>query len=108
MVVTNLLRRQKTKFHSREQTVADRTDLLVQAADLISGDRAKDYGDAHENFQRIADGWALILGHPVAAYQVALAMDWLKTCRLITSPDHLDSWIDKAGYTALGGEIACE
>jgi len=32
-------------------------------------------------------------------------MDWVKTSRLLESIDHLDSWIDKAGYTALGAEL---
>jgi hypothetical protein len=32
-------------------------------------------------------------------------MDWVKTSRLVESIDHEDSWIDKAGYTALGAEF---
>jgi len=41
---------------------------------------------------------------------VALMMDWLKTARLLGGNDlgHLDSWTDKIGYAALGGEIATE
>lgn len=83
-----------------------RDEILTGAATLINGDRATDYGDAGENFARIAAGWSVILKRRVHAHEVALCMDWLKTCRLIGSPNHLDSWIDKAGYTALGGEIA--
>lgn len=83
-----------------------RAALLEEAGKLIDGQRAKDYGDAHSNFQRIAVGWSEILEAPVTPAQVALCMDWLKTCRLITSPGHRDSWVDKAGYVALGGEIA--
>jgi hypothetical protein len=84
----------------------NRDEILNKACDLINGQRAKDYGDAMQNFANIAAGWSVILGDYVSPAQVALCMDWLKTCRLIGSPDHLDSWIDKAGYTALGGEIA--
>jgi hypothetical protein len=69
-------------------------------------DRAKDYGDAHQNFLNISKGWSVIFGVNVAPEKVALAMDWLKTCRLINSPEHVDSWIDKVGYSALGGEVA--
>ena len=36
---------------------------------------------------------------------VTLMMDWVKTSRLIETIDHEDSWIDKAGYTALGAEF---
>jgi hypothetical protein len=36
---------------------------------------------------------------------VALMMDWVKTARLLQTPDHEDSWIDKCGYSALGGSF---
>lgn len=84
----------------------DRSALLDEAGALIDGQRAKDYGDADRNFQRIAVGWSEIIEAPVTPAQVALCMDWLKTCRLVTSPGHRDSWVDKIGYAALGGEIA--
>ena len=88
-----------------------RQQVLETAAKLIHGDRAKDYGDAYENHQRIADGWNIIIegaiekhGHITPAH-VTLMMDWVKTSRLIETIDHEDSWIDKAGYTALGAEF---
>jgi hypothetical protein len=37
---------------------------------------------------------------------VALMMDWVKTSRLLNTLDHSDSWVDKAAYSALGGEFA--
>lgn len=82
--------------------------ILLTAKELINGQRAKDYGDAAENFQRIADLWQPILGCHVEAEQVALCLLQLKVARLITSPTHYDSWVDAAGYIALGGEIATE
>jgi len=30
----------------------------------------------------------------------------VKSSRLIKTPSHTDSWIDKCGYSALGGELA--
>lgn len=83
-----------------------RETVLTTAEQLINGDRAKDYGDASENFQRIANLWAPILGVEVTATDVALCLTQLKVARLITSPAHKDSWVDAAGYIALGGEIA--
>jgi hypothetical protein len=88
-----------------------RDEVLDKAKSLINGDRAKDYGDAYENHGRIADGWNIIMsgalkshGHLTPAH-VTLMMDWVKTSRLIETIDHGDSWIDKAGYTALGAEF---
>jgi hypothetical protein len=84
----------------------NRAELLTTAESLINGQRAADYGDAAENFQRIADLWAPILGLPITATDVALCLTQLKIARLISSPTHEDSWVDAAGYIALGGEIA--
>ena len=72
----------------------------------MNGQRADDYGPPAENFGRIGNLWAEILGVPVRHEQVALCMAQVKIARLITSPTHEDSWIDLAGYAALGSEIA--
>jgi hypothetical protein len=57
--------------------------LFLRLMILSRVDRAKDYGDAHQNFLNISKGWSVIFGVNVAPEKVALAMDWLKTCRLI-------------------------
>ena len=36
--------------------------------------------------------------------QVYLCLNQLKVSRLIETPTHADSWVDIAGYAALGGE----
>ena len=72
-----------------------RDAVLDAAKELINGDRAKDYGDAYQNHARIADGWNVILKGALQTHgdltpaHVVLMMDWVK-----------------AGYTALGAEIA--
>lgn len=84
-----------------------REDVLQQAATLINGDRAKDYGDASENFSRIGKIWGAILGtEDVPPETVAVMLVGLKVSRLATSRKHADSWVDIAGYAGLGGEIA--
>ena len=83
-----------------------RSKVLRTAESLVNGDRARDYGDPAENFGRIADLWAPILGLSASPEQVALCMAQVKVARLITSPTHADSWIDLCGYAALGAEIA--
>lgn len=84
----------------------NRADILSTAESLINGDREKDYGSPRDNFTRIGNLWAEIFGHPVTPEQVALCMNQVKVARLIATPEHKDSWIDGAGYFALGGEIA--
>lgn len=85
-------------------TIRDAT--LARAAELINGDRAADYGDATESFTRLANLWTATLGVPVTAWQVALCLMQLKVSRLCVTPTHADSWVDAAGYIALGSEIA--
>ena len=87
-----------------------RDEVLDKAKELINGQRAKDYGDAYHNHGRIAEGWNIIIsgalkshGHVTPAH-VALMMDWVKSARLVENIDHEDSWVDKAGYSALGSE----
>lgn len=88
-----------------------RDEILSTAQTLINGDRAKDYGDAKINHQRIADGWNIIVLAAIMKHgeltpsHVALMMDWVKTSRLLETIDHEDSWVDKAAYSALGGEF---
>jgi len=82
----------------------NRTELLENVTVALS-DRGSAYGDASDNFQRIADMWSVIFGRRVTMKQVALCMSAVKMARLIETPDHADSWIDLAGYAALGVEV---
>lgn len=86
----------------------NREDILKTAANAISGDRHQDYGEARENFARIAELWRPILGIDVTPEQFALCMVAVKIGRLGHTPSHQDSWIDICGYAALGGEIATQ
>lgn len=83
-----------------------RERVLDSASDKISGSSEQTYGTPAENFERTAQLWSVLFGHPVSVLDVAIALDLVKTSRLIQSPAHLDSWIDKVGYSALGGELA--
>ena len=80
-----------------------RDEILKQAGKLINGDRNKDYGDAKQNFQDIADLWSVFLGTTVTREQVAVCMILMKCSRLMKS-NHMDGWVDICGYAALGGE----
>jgi len=83
----------------------DRSRCLAVAMDLITGDRNRDYGEPLDNFQRIATGWAVVLGCEVTPHQVALCMAWLKIARLCETPGHADSYVDAAAYVALADEL---
>ena len=78
---------------------------LQEAERIINGPRRDAYGDAVESFDRIAAGWSVIVGTEVNGTQVALCMDWLKTCRFLSAVDR-DSLVDKGGYTGLAARLA--
>ena len=82
-----------------------RDKILDEAKNLVNGPRAKDYGDAYENHERVAQLWGTILGQDVSVSQVYQCLMALKLARLIVSPTQTDSWVDIAGYASLGGEI---
>jgi len=80
-----------------------RDEILKKAGSLINGDRDREYGDAHKNFQDIAKLWSVILEKEITEQQFVLCMLMVKAARLMKT-DHEDSWIDICGYGALGGE----
>ena len=81
-----------------------RSEILDQATILTSTDREQQYGPWSDNAVRIAAGWSLITNHNIEPRHVALMMAWVKTVRL-REDNHGDSWVDLAGYAALGGEF---
>jgi len=88
-----------------EQNMTDRELLLYEAKQLIMGVRNHEYGDPKINFMTIADMWTSYLGFKVAPHDVAAMMIIVKLSRVHTSPGKWDSWVDMAGYAALGGEV---
>lgn len=79
-----------------------RTKLLRDAEQLVNGPRNDTYGPPSEDFARTARLWQGYLGVPVTAADVACLMILLKVSRLRATPDHEDSWVDIAGYSACG------
>lgn len=83
----------------------NRNAILQAASNLINGERKAAYGDVAEAHSRIAAIWSALLGHPVLPAQVPLLLAGMKLARLAHDVEHVDSWIDVAGYAALGGEM---
>lgn len=78
-------------------------DLLRSAIGKIEGDRNKDYGAPHEDFERTA-GMLNSLGYRGPGGREMVGSDWAvieicgKLSRLVHSPDHKDSIEDIGGY----------
>mgnify|MGYP001266710804 FL=1 len=81
-----------------------RAEILQKAEQMVNGPRARDYGDAYNNHERIAKMWTVLLNKEITVPQVYQCMIAVKLSRLIETPEHEDSAIDICGYGALMGE----
>lgn len=93
-----------------KHTEPDFTDFFREAYTLVDVDRAQMYGDGKANMRRIARLWSEYLGVDIRAKDVAAMMVLHKVSRIAefqTKPsmNMHDSWIDIAGYAALGDSI---
>lgn len=83
-----------------------RADLLAEAERLVNGDRNSQYDEPSADFARTAGMWSAYLGVPIAMHDVAAMMVLLKVARIRHAPDKRDSWVDAAGYSACGWDVA--
>jgi len=78
-------------------------DMLLDAARIVK-ERGEVYGDAATNMATTARLWSVVLGVDVTPVQCALCLVQLKVARLLVTPDHADSVLDIAGYSAVLAE----
>jgi hypothetical protein len=88
------------------------SEICVEAAKLVNGDRSSTHGDSVQNHKAIADVWngylmarARITEVELDAHDVANMMELLKVARRLTGAFNPDDYIDGAGYAAVAGEI---
>lgn len=86
-----------------------RQRVLREAEKCVCGHREQDYGTPEDSFQKIGNFWTAYLNYAakIDAEDVASMMALLKIARISENPQHMDSWVDLAGYAACGAEIAC-
>lgn len=86
-----------------------RREIIKEVGKCVLADRMGTYGDAEDNFADIAALASVVLGRklsaPLSPADVAAFCACIKLARIKTSPTHLDSWIDLAGYAVCGGGI---
>ncbi len=76
-------------------------DLLREALDITTGERANVYGHASQNLERTARMWDAYLdgmNRKLEIGDVAALMACLKIARLHNTPSHYDTLMDIAGY----------
>lgn len=93
-------------YQEGSAAMPDRVDLLQEAINLTSGDRARDYGAVVENHKCIADIFNAITGRDLTAREVAVFHIATKLARTRTSPTKRDSWVDLMAYAGIAFECA--
>lgn len=78
--------------------------ILQEAERIINGQRAEDYGDASESFNRTAGMWSAYVGADLSALDVANLMILLKVSRT-RNGFHRDSHVDICGYAGLSDQL---
>lgn len=93
--------------NEKETLSVPRVELLRQAAEIIAGDRNKQYGDPSINFHRTAQIWSVIMGINFTEEDVAMMMIGIKVARYANknSGFQADTWRDIAGYAGCGFEV---
>lgn len=81
--------------------------LLIEAHNIITGERKASYGDARTGFQNIADQWVLYLRQKyklppfeLSAEDICWMMADLKKVRQMNEPKR-DNVVDAVGYIGL-------
>ena len=84
-------------------------DFVLRSANAaINGPRQDSYGPPGENFSNIAKLWSVYLDYTIMPEDVAMLMILLKAARAKNGEFNLDTYVDIAGYAALGAEVATE
>ena len=90
-----------------------REEIIKQVEKCILNDRQNTYGTPEDNFQTIANFWNEYLGikddfFKLSPKDVAIMMMLLKVARMKSSPNHVDNYVDAAGYSIIAGSFVNE
>ena len=68
----------------------------------VTADRRDVYGDPEDTYRRISTMRAVVDECADPQIREILGMIVTKVARLVQTPEHLDSWVDVAGYSRCG------
>lgn len=96
--------------HTPKKTASERRKAaLAKVESYVCNDRQNTYGDAEDEFPRVAAMMNLLLkqklSEPLDAFDVCLLHIAVKACRASANRNHADSWHDLAGYAACASGI---
>jgi len=84
---------------SQSKTLIEKFD---EAYGTVTADRRELFGDPQDTYRRISTMRSIVDECPDPQIREILGMIVTKVARLVQTPDHLDSWVDVAGYSRCG------
>jgi hypothetical protein len=84
----------------------ERSKFLTEVDGAINGERSTSYGDPSVGFSKTASMFNAVTGAEILPVDVVIFNIVQKLERLSHTPGHRDSWLDIAGYAALGAEVS--
>ena len=98
--VTNAL------VHVGKNVSRKRGNVLLEAHEVINGQRQDMYGNPEDCFGTISELWTIWLGKALTAHDVAVMLALMKIARMRHGADSRDSYVDGCGYLALASDMA--
>lgn len=99
----------KVEENAQNCTNFDRGKILLEALEIINGDRLDAHGKPEDSFGQIARLWSAYLFDrlelPLERRDVAILMALLKIARIQTGTAITDSFRDAAGYIGLAADM---
>jgi hypothetical protein len=81
--------------------------ILTQSAAIIDN-RAKDYGNVIDSFERAATLATMILQKSITIYDISMISMVIKLSRISNNNNHEDSYMDAINYLAFAAQIKSE
>ncbi|MGL4675197.1 MAG: DUF6378 domain-containing protein, partial [Wohlfahrtiimonas sp.] len=88
------------------ETKSKREEILDTAKKYVTSDRNKTHGEPEDSFGMIAKLWSAYTEKEFTSVDVCVMLALLKVARIKNMPTNEDNWVDLAGYSACGGEVA--
>jgi len=83
-----------------------RGNVLLEAHEVINGQRQDRYGNPEDSFRVIAKLWSTWIGKELFPRDVAMLMALLKVAREKHGAGKTDNYVDGCGYLALAADMA--
>lgn len=106
----------RKKKKQQQKPGLSRGMILHEATHAVTAARNVSYGEPLDDFACTSEFWdsyiariTQVRGYPdILPHDVPVMMVLLKISRLAQTPGDADHWVDIAGYSAIGGEIASQ